>query len=245
MPRKKKADAEPPKSRSTDKPKRRAGVKVSKAARPVNVSKPSTAPSGVKTRKSRETPSVQPSKPSLSTEIDSTWKKPKRQGETRMVAFVRDPNCLFTYWEVTPQSVAAVQKQLMGEYRGSSMVLRVFRVGADGREELIDEIEVGPDEMNRYVELRETGGCYFIEIAQKALSGQTVPYARSNKIITSSSGAPVAPAQDAPPGDTPAGLLEYFAEMTESEPLFPPKGISSAENQQRKRSRYFSSPFGR
>lgn len=243
MPRKKKADAEPPKSRSTDKPKRRTAVKVSKVPRSVKVSKASPASSQVKAGKSRKTPSAPPAKQPVSAEIDSTWKKPKRQGETRMVAFVRDPYCLFTYWEVTPQSAAAVQKQLMDEYRGSSMVLRVFKVGADGREELIDEIEVGPDEMNRYVELRETGGSYFIEIAQKTVSGKTVPYARSNKIITSSTGAPAAQAQDTPSGDPPAGFLEYFAEMAESESFFPPKGISSAENQLRKRNRYFSSPF--
>jgi hypothetical protein len=142
------------------------------------------------------------------------------------VAFVRDPRCLFTYWEVTPQSLEAVKNQLMGEFPGSSMVLRVFKIGSGGQEELIEEIKVGHDERNRYVELKDDGGSYFVEVAHKAPSGRVIVYSRSNKVIT------FLPWFQAPSGtiwDAPAGLLEYFSEDADSEFFMPPRGISSAE----------------
>ncbi len=72
-----------------------------------------------------------------------------------MVAFIRDPQCIFTYWEVTPESIEAVKQQLTDEYKDSSMVLRIFKTGPKGETELIQEIRVEPGEMNRYVELKD------------------------------------------------------------------------------------------
>ncbi len=166
----------------------------------------------------------------------SGWKKPQRQGETQMVAFIRDPHCIFTYWEVTPQSIEAVKQQLKGEYKDSAMVLRVFRTGADGQAELIQEIRVEPGEMNRYVELKEgVSGSYFIEIAQKTASGRTVVYARSNQILTgTSAGSGSAQAgAPAPQWETPTGLLEYFSEVEETADPVAVRGLSSAEANRR------------
>lgn len=166
----------------------------------------------------------------------SAWKKPPRQGETQMVAFIRDPHCIFTYWEVTPESVEAVKQQLRGEYKDSAMVLRVFRTGADGKAELIQEIRVEPDEMNRYVELKEgVSGSYFIEIAQKTVSGRTVVYARSNQVVTGTSPAPEGRAAGgaAAQWETPAGLLEYFSEVEEAADPVAVRGLSSAEAHRR------------
>jgi len=185
-------------------------------------------------------------RPFSSTESGGFWKKPARQGETRVVAFVRDPQCLFTHWEVTPQSIEAVKNPLGDEHAESFMVLRVFKVGSNGQEELIEEIKVKPHEMNRYVDLNDEGGSYFVEVAQKTPSGRVIAYSRSNKVITTMSWAP--PATGAA-WDAPAGLLEYFAEEVDAEPLAP-RGISSAEAQrrievqkQKKGKKYFASPF--
>ena len=149
-----------------------------------------------------------------------------------MVAFIRDPHCIFTYWEVTPQSIEAVKQQLMGEYKDSAMVLRVFRTGADGQAELIQEIRVEPGEMNRYVELKEgASGSYFIEIAQKTASGRMVVYARSNKVMTGTSVGSEGRTEGAssPQWETPAGLLEYFSEVEETTDPLTVRGLSSAE----------------
>ncbi len=223
MPRKKKAET------VSTAPK--AASKSKSAAKPKTASKPVRAaakkPAAPKAPRAAKFPPKAASKAPV-----SAWKKPARQGETQMVAFIRDPHCIFTYWEVTPQSVEAVKQQLMGEYKDSAMVLRVFRTGPDGQAELIQEIRVEPGEMNRYVELKEgASGSYFIEIAQKAASGRMVVYARSNKVMTGTfaGGGNGAPASSSPQWETPAGLLEYFNEVEETSDSLALRGLSSAE----------------
>jgi hypothetical protein len=233
MPRKKKEEAPAVSSRplSKAKPKAaaRAGQKAAKKEKASPAAKPSKAPA-VKKASVR----AKAAKPGPASE--SPQKKNSRHGETQMVAFIRDPQCIFTYWEVTPERIEAVKQQLEDEYKGSSMVLRLFKTGPDGMAELIQEILVEPGEMNRYVELSEKNGNYFIEIAQKAHSGRVVVYARSNNIVT---GAPSqGPAGSSPsPADskweTPEGFFEYFLEGDETEVSQAVPGISSAEAHRR------------
>ncbi len=152
-----------------------------------------------------------------------------------MVAFIRDPRCIFTYWEVTPESIESVKQQLMGEYKGSSMVLRLFKTGPNGETELVQEIRVEPGEMNRYVELNEVEGNYFVEIAQKAISGRTIVYARSNKIVTGISPNPPAGSPGSPDQgeETSREFLKYFSGEDETETFTLLPGISSAEAHRR------------
>jgi hypothetical protein len=168
-----------------------------------------------------------------------------------MVAFIRDPHCIFTYWEVTPESIESVRKQLTEEYKNSTMVLRVFRTGSDGKAELIEEIRVEPGEMNRYVNLKENSGSYFIEIAQKTASGKTVVYARSNRVVTGTSAEHHGGAKESKNStwETPAGILEYFSETEETTVPLATGGISSAEAHRRtlarkKMDRYSASRMG-
>lgn len=161
-------------------------------------------------------------------------KKIPRRGETQMVAFIRDPQCLFTYWEVSPEDVEEVKKKLMDEYKDSSMVLMVFKSGLHGEVELLYEVKVEPGERNRYLELKEPGGRYFVQVAQKTASGRVIPYVRSNTVMTGvGAGVPSSPQSQWQP---PAGILEYFAdEEAGLLPTAPPWGISSAEWQRRKK----------
>jgi hypothetical protein len=230
MPRKKKEEtpAESPRSVSKAKPKAatQAAQKPAKKEKASPAFKPSKTPA-VKKAPVRATAD----KPSPVSE--SLPKKLSRHGETQMVAFIRDPQCIFTYWEVTPDRIEAVKQQLEEEYKGSSMVLRLFKTGPDGKAELIQEILVEPGEMNRYVELSEKSGNYFVEIAQKAHSGRVVVYARSNNIVTgapsqSPSSSPV-PANSNSKWETPEGFFEYFLEGDETEVSQAIPGISSAE----------------
>jgi hypothetical protein len=222
MPRKKKTETAPDSSKTSSK------TKAAPKAKAVPKTPRATAKKTGLPKAARDTQAPTAPKPS------SAWKKPTRQGETQMVAFIRDPHCIFTYWEVTPQSIESVKQKLMGEYKDSAMVLRVFRTGADGQAELIQEIRVEPGQMNRYVELKEgASGSYFIEIAQKASSGRIVVYARSNKVMTGTSmeqsGAPRGGSQ----WEAPAGFLEYFSEVEEAVDPLPLRGLSSAEAHRR------------
>ncbi|HUO58488.1 MAG TPA: DUF4912 domain-containing protein [bacterium] len=165
-----------------------------------------------------------------------------RRGETQMVAFIRDPQCIFTYWEITPEGIEDVKRQLTDEFHHSSMVLMVFKIGANGHPELVQEIKVEPGDMNRYIDLNDPRGTYYLEVAQKTPSGRTVVYVRSNKITLGPSefgGSDVSARQ----WETPAGILEYFSKEEFTENYYSPGGPSSMDSLKRKKGHYSSSDF--
>ena len=234
MPRKKKAEESSAPSKPSTKTKRPATKKT--AAKSTNTTKKMAVPKSPKTVSPQKAPARAKSVGTASRPEPASWKKTPRQGETQMVAFIRDPHCLFTYWEVTPQRIEEVKRELMEEYRHSTMVLRVLRTGPDGQAELIQEIRVEPGEMNRYVELKEgVAGGFFLEIAQKAPSGRTIVYARSNKIMAGT--GPGFQGAEAGSGgaswEMPAGLAEYFSETEEGGTRATVRGLSSAEAHRR------------
>ncbi len=245
MPPKKKAEtkaklASKPKGvKAAPKPKTPRKTKVvSEKEAPVKTVKAPKEPKASKEAKTLVVKKAVVSKPAIPP--SATKKLPKR-GETQMVAFIRDPQCIFTYWEVTPESIESVKRQLMDEFQNSSMVLRVFHMDGPDQVHLIREIFVEPHEMNRYIKIDDKNGGYFLEIAQKATSGRTVVYARSNKIILGFAGQSWAPASGDPKWETPAGLAEYFSQEEYTETFLTPGGISSAESIKRKKGRYASS----
>ncbi len=167
------------------------------------------------------------------TPLDSKPKRSRlpRYGQTQLVAFVRDPNCIFTYWEVTPETLADVRRQLMDEYEGSSMVLRLLRTKADGSTELLEEITVNPGEMNRYVNLEEAGGSYILEIGHKAPSGKFVALARTNSIQTGPSMGMGPDSAAERPGEwsVPGEIQDYFSDEIIEQSFEPGKKFFSAD----------------
>jgi hypothetical protein len=235
MPRKKKEGSKATSSTSekVKKPAKNTAPKKTKTTRSIKaVKKPKAAPAKkAPASKGRETASASKL---------SAWKKLPRIGETQMVAFIRDPRCIFTYWEVSPESVESVKKQLMEEYPGSSMALRVFKVHPDGNTEMLYEVDVEPGDRNRYLDLKEPGGKYYVEVVQKTASGRVVTYTRSNLVSTSQESLASSSSSDlqwAPP----AGILEYFNDGEEKGEFFvTPVGLSSAESLRRKKSKWDS-----
>jgi hypothetical protein len=173
-----------------------------------------------------------------------------RHGETQIVAFVRDPQCVFTYWEVTLERLEEVKKELKEEFKDSHMVLRLFTIGPNGERILSDEIRIEPGQVNRYVELSQTGGSYVLEIAQKTGAGRYVTYAQSNPVFTAVQpyAANSLDAQDPiSAAEVSQEMLDYFYEQG-YDPDSPPltEFISSAENEKRlkrKRDHYKASFF--
>jgi hypothetical protein len=243
---KKKAESKPKaaaKPKAASKPK--AGPKVPKTPTKTTTAKKTQAPKAEKAVKVAVTSKTAPVKPAIPA---SSAKKFPRKGETQMLAFVRDPQCVFTYWEVTPESVEAVKRQLQDEFKGSSMVLRVFHVGGpDGEVQLLREIFVGPDEMNRYIDIDQRSGRYFFEIAQKAASGRLAVYVRSNPIQMGHDPYSAPTDSGASQGSTaqmPSGLQEYYSHEEYTETFLTPGGPSSMDSLRRKKGRYAASHTG-
>jgi hypothetical protein len=255
MPRKKKEHP----LETASRPKRKPGSVTSKptAKKPkaaASKSKPAAKPALSKTPKAKKTAVARPGKKAHASasakknvKPKSSW-KPAKYGETQVVAFIRDPNCIFVYWEIAAQKLEQVKNELKHEYEKSRLILRMFRSQEDGSADLIYEIEVSPEDMNRYLPVHEPGRGYFVEVARKAPSGKVVVIARSNALT-----APIAgfSPQVAPGWVPPPELEDYLADELEVGPenLPPPGalgGISSAEAQRRRaKFRDTFSSFGR
>src|SRR6185369_1196720 len=120
-------DSMPPKKKTekpaASKPKAKRAPAAKKTVRAV---KKTALPKKVKAAKApaKTIKAIGAKKPVKSVKVspkaDSAFKLIRR-GETRLVAFIRDPQCLFTYWEVTPESLEAAKKKLGEEFKGSSM----------------------------------------------------------------------------------------------------------------------------
>lgn len=248
MPRKKKDESE---SKAPAKPKAAAKTvakpknpKTPKISKKAVVAKTPQEPKAVKVPKVKVEKTSLVKKSSAPPIPISPLKKLQRKGETQMVAFIRDPQCLFTYWEVTPESIESVKQLLQDEFQNSSMVLRVFQKDPDGKVELLQEIFVEPKDMNRYIPITDPRGSYYLEIAQKSASGKIAVYARSNDLTAGPSGFIGSSWSAASPEtrwETPAGLLEYFSQEEYTETFLTPGGISSADSLKRRMGRHFSS----
>ena len=197
MPRKKKEDNTPSSRSADDSKSAKLAKKVSKAAPAAKKEKEAIKKPTARVSKLARVTSLFKKKKDAA-EVESTplakssspapkgFKHLPRHGETQLVAFVRDPQCVFTYWEVTPQRIEEVKRELQDEFHESHMVLRLFSVDANGERILVEEIRVEPGQINRYVELKQLGGGTFVlEIGQKTPSGRYFTYAQSNPLSTS------------------------------------------------------------
>jgi len=248
MPRKKKEQTLEKASR----PKRKAVTTTSKTAAkktkaPASKSKTAAKPklSKIPKAKSPKKAPVVSSRKALKSK--DSW-KPAKNGETQVVAFIRDPNCIFVYWEIASQKLEQVKNELKNDYAKSRLILRMFRSQEDGSADLIYEIEVNPEDMNRYLPVHEPGRGYFVEVARKTPSGKVVVLARSNTLTAPFAGF----SSQVEPGWAPSSELEdYLAEELEVGPDNLPApgavgGVSSADAQRRRaKFRDTHSSFGR
>jgi hypothetical protein len=229
MPRKKKeTSAKPIRSRkAVSRPKSKAGSPKAKKA----PSKPAAS------RKARVPKALAASKTHAGPHLP-------RYGETQLVAFVRDPRCVFTYWEVTPEKIQEVKRELKEEFHGSAMVLRVFKVWPQGERQFLFEIEVEPSEMNRYVQIPESVSGHYLEIAQRTRSGRYVVYARSNALgaVPPMVGAASGPFASIAASSS-AAMARYYEEQGYRDPSRSLGGPSSAENQKGRSGAYSASPI--
>ena len=117
---------------------------------------------------------------------------PRRYGEDRIVAMVRDPYWLFVYWEITPQSLWRARGELEDEGADSKLTLCVYDVtGADLTGEdanRLFDIEVAGDADNWYINTGEPERSYRVDIGLLTPRGEYRTIARSNTASTPRAG---------------------------------------------------------
>ncbi len=105
---------------------------------------------------------------------------PEKYGDNKIVLMVRDPNWLFTYWEINDKRIAEIKRELSESlFNQCKMALRVYNV--DNWDSF--DIEVNSNSQNWYVRVSPAAS-YCVDIGYKTPDGRFIAAARSNIVRT-------------------------------------------------------------
>lgn len=108
---------------------------------------------------------------------------PQGYGETMAALMPRDPNWMFVYWEITPNSKARLAREHGSDlFKKGRQVLRVYDLAhADGSARHFD-IPVMLDANNWYVHVQEGGGSYCCELGLIRPDGNFIGIVKTNPV---------------------------------------------------------------
>lgn len=117
---------------------------------------------------------------------------PTSYGKDRIVAMVRDPYWLHTYWELTSQAMQRAEAALGQEWHNARPNLRVYEVNASdssaSAERAIRDIEIHGGCNNWYIDVAHPPRSFRIDIGYLTRSGKFYVLARSNVVRTPPAG---------------------------------------------------------
>jgi len=122
--------------------------------------------------------------PSQAPYVDRGAPLPLHYGQDRLTALVRDPNCLFLYWELEgPRRQEVLAQHGRDVFANASWVLRLYSDG-DG---LPQDVPVVVEACNWYLPVAEDRD-YRVEIGVRRRDGQFIGFAGSNRVRTPRTG---------------------------------------------------------
>lgn len=113
---------------------------------------------------------------------------PHGYGVNRIVLLARDPEWLFSYWEVTPDRVEAARRFFESEWGTTRSILRVYDVsnikfnGSNAHSHF--DIELSGNARNWYIRVSKPDCSFIVEIGIVSKSGKYFMLARSNAART-------------------------------------------------------------
>ncbi len=109
---------------------------------------------------------------------------PQEYGVTMAALMPRDPNWMFVYWEITPNSKARLAREHGDDiFEKGRQVLRVHDMGhTDGPAGKYFDIPVMLDANNWYVHVQEGGGSYCCELGLVLPEGNFVGIVKTNPV---------------------------------------------------------------
>jgi len=117
---------------------------------------------------------------------------PAGYGKDRIVAMVRDPYWLHTYWELTRHAVQRAEAALGQEWHGAKPILRLWDVTSQDTtstsERIVRDIDIHGGCNNWYIDVSNPPRSYRIDIGYLARSGRFYALARSNVVTTPRAG---------------------------------------------------------
>lgn len=113
---------------------------------------------------------------------------PERYHEDKIVAQVRDPWWLHTYWEVQNSTIQNIERKLGKEFEGARAILRIHDVSLiifDGKNARSSfDLDVRLETGNWYIDVGQAGRTWCIDIGFLLKNGRFILIARSNIVGT-------------------------------------------------------------
>ncbi len=106
-----------------------------------------------------------------------------RYDETRIVSMVRDPRCLFTYWEISPEDHIKLEESFGAEWPSCRMILRVYEISESGATGGFFDIELSESADSWYIEASPMKR-YRVGIGALSPEGRFVEIALSEEVQT-------------------------------------------------------------
>lgn len=123
-------------------------------------------------------------RPSDESAFPGTRELPERYGKDRIVAMVRDPYWIHSYWELTQETLSRGLRALGREAPGAKRILRVYSGDAKASrpDDFLFDVALTPDARNWYVNVGGPGRTYRVEIGLLTKAGKYVCLASSNSV---------------------------------------------------------------
>ncbi|MFZ5639751.1 MAG: DUF4912 domain-containing protein [Bacillota bacterium] len=121
-------------------------------------------------------------------EVSREFKIPERYNENYLVLLVRNPYCLFAYWELTEEQRNLITKEFGCEWGGVPLILRLYDVTGlnfDGRNaHSFRDLSVHALADNFYLYELEANKGYCVDLGVITPDGRFVTILRSNVVTT-------------------------------------------------------------
>lgn len=118
--------------------------------------------------------------------IDTGTPLPERYNETKIVILPRDPQWLFTYWDIADEKKEEVKTQIgVSVFDSADFILRIYHSSDPSHHSTYHtfDIIVHPDIRNWYVHIENAATpTVYIEMGMKTKDGKFIFIARSNTI---------------------------------------------------------------
>lgn len=113
---------------------------------------------------------------------------PHRYGKDKIVLQVRDPWWLYTYWELTPQTIQKLKDELEGRFHRAKFVLRVYDIShiifsGENAHRFFD-IYINDYADNWYIDTNGPGRSWCVDLGLRLSDDRFITIVRSNVVTT-------------------------------------------------------------
>jgi len=108
---------------------------------------------------------------------------PEGYGSTEAVLLPRDPFWMFTYWEISENTLNRLIEEIgVDNFEKSKKVIRVYKIGDNGMSDGFFDVPIVLEAKNWYINVSECGKTYECEIGIITPDGRYIGIVKTNKV---------------------------------------------------------------